>query len=276
MKIKTDNVQSFKAGMTLKLLKDFNRINIKEAENDFAKIGVDAKFRNNKFLCGSSVLTADILHEISGKYKLPFDFLPPAIRTYNEHNLVENVRKESGNSDAFCISDTKKVLLDEPPFIASSIFFNKKNNSSAIKEDIKSTFNGLSGYQSSTHFLHTVLHEWFHCIHNNLTFRKFGYEGNCPITKAQYGKPKASGLKKLLRRDIMFDVLLCYEDFVKKNISDYAAKNCLRSEIFAELMSKITAKSLNSKLEPITNPLDFIPKNLPKSIQRLLEETLEI
>ena len=94
--------------------------------------------------------------------------------------------------------------------------------------------------------------------------------------KAKFSRPKACGLKKLTEKDFMYDVLFMHQDNIEKNISAYAASTSSRSEIFAELMSKITAKSLNSRLEPVTNPLDFIPKNLPKSVQKLIQETLEI
>lgn len=271
MKIRTDNT-SFKSGLTLKLLRDFKKINVKEAESDFAQAGIDANFLENKFLCGSSVLTANILNEISGKYKLPFDFLPPAIRAYSDKNLVDT---ENKNCDGFCSCDTQMVLKNEPPFIGNSIFLNNITKS-ALKTNFLATIDGLCQIQSTTHFLHTVLHEWFHCIHHNLIFTKFGYEGDCPVLREKYYKQDAGGLEKLLRKDNMYSVKLLYSDKVKKYISEYAVDTSLRSEIFAELMSKITAKSLDKKLNIIKNPLDNIPQKLPPVIKMYIEEMLEI
>ena len=79
MEINVNKVQSFKGGLTPKILNDFRNINVKKVEEDFSSVGVDARFLNNKFISGSSVLVANILNEISGKYKLPFDFLAVSI-----------------------------------------------------------------------------------------------------------------------------------------------------------------------------------------------------
>lgn len=273
MKISNNtNKPAFKYGLTYQLFKDFKHINIKEAEADFAKIGVDANFLNNKFICGGSVLTADILDNIASKYKLPFDFLPPAIRAYQESNLAVGT---ANNCDGFCIIDTKRVLKDEPSFIGNSIFFNDINKS-ALKVNLKSIFDGMTKIISASHFLHTFLHEWFHCIHQNLIFQKYGYEGNCPVLKEQYSKQGACGLDILSKHDILFDALFNYQEDVGKLISDYAAEYCFKSEIFAELMSMITAKSLDRKLNPTKNPLDNLPKNLPLCIKNMVEELLNI
>lgn len=272
MKITPDKT-NFKSGLTSKLLRDFHRINIPNSEAHFAKMGINARFLDNKFVCGGSMLTANILQEISAKYKLPFNYLPHAIRVYKDQNL-SNIDYQ--NSDAFCTCDTEIVLKDEPQFLSSSLFFNDSKNKSAIKTNIQASFAGFFKGQSSTHFLHTILHEWFHCIHNNLIFKKFGYEGDSPEMLEKYGKEGACGLKKLVKEDFKFDILLIHNDIIAKTISEYAAETCSCSEIFAELMSMITAKSLNRKLQPTTNPLDYIPKNLPKSVHELIEETLEI
>lgn len=273
MKITNNNTQPiFKSGLTYKLYKDFKHINVKEVESDFSKINIDAKFLNNKFIAGASVLTANILNDVSSKYKLPFDFLPPAIRSYKEDNIVSG---DADDSEGFCIVDTKRVLKDEPSFIGTSIFFNDKNKS-VLKENFVSTVVGLLNYNSSGHFLHTILHEWFHCIHQNLVLKKHGYEGNCPVLKERYFKPNACGLRILEKRDVMRGVRLCYQSEVAKLISDYAAENCFKSEIFAELMSMVTVKSLDSHLNPIKNPLDNIPKKLPVLIKQKVEELLEV
>lgn len=255
---------TFKSGLTPKLLQDFNAINVRNAEANFAKIGIKANLFENKFVCGCSMLTADILQEISAKYKLPFNYLPPAIRVYKDSELFY---EEDKKCYGICAFNTTKILKDEQPFIAGSLFFNGKWNSADTIEDLK--------HVSTNHFLHVTLHEWFHCIHTNLIFKNFGYEGDCPVISEKYGKKGGSGLKKL-HEDFMYDIFYIHKNKVAKYISKYAASQCCLTEIFAELMSKITVKSLNSKLQPTTNPLDYIPKDLPKSIKKCLKETLEI
>lgn len=275
MKIRANNSPTFKTGLTIKLLKDFKNINIQEAEADLASAGIDAKFLNNKFICGSSVLTANILNEISGKYKLPFDFLPFSIRAYKDKDLaIESVKKCHG----FCNTNTKKILKDEPPFIGTSLFFNTSFLSSPVFVDINTTIYGFLNYLSSPHFLQIFLHEWFHCIHNNLIYKKHGYEGNCPVLRAKYYKPKAKGLYITQDKDVIARSFLNpkFRARISKLVSKYAGDNCLYSEFFAELMTKITTKSLNSKLEPVQNPLDNIPKELPSQLKKYIERTLNV
>ena len=275
MKISNDKTSTFKAGLTPELFRDLNKINIKDVEADFAKIGVDANFADNKFICGSSVLTANILGEISAKYKLPFDYLPFAIRAYNDKNLIyDDVKKCEGFSNA----DTKRILKNDPPYIGTSIFFNDTILHSPILTDIRTTIRGLSKYCSSAHFLHPIIHEWFHCIHDNIVYKSQGYEGNCPVLKAKYFKPEANGLDMLQDGDIMYDVALDnkLQNLIKRLVSKYAAYNYKYSEFFAELMTMITIKSLDFKLNPIKNPLDNIPQKLPKNLKFYIEAALNI
>ena len=275
MKIMENNSPSFKTGLTTKLLKDFKNININEKEAEFAAKGIDAKFLNNKFICGSSILTAEILNEVSGKYKLPFDFLPFSIRAYNDKNLaLESVKKCRG----FCNTNTKKILKDEPPFIGTSLFFNNSFLNFPILFDIDTTINGLLNYLSSPHFLQLFFHEWFHCIQNNLIYKKHGYEGKCPVLRAKYYKPKADGLYITQDRDVIAGSFLNpkFRAKVSKLVSKYAGNSCLYSEFFSELMTKITIKSLDSKLRPVKNPLDNIPRELPASLRKYIERTLNV
>lgn len=275
MKITENNSPSFKTGLTPRLLKKLKNINIKEADANFVSKEVDAKFLNNKFICGGSVLTANILNEISEKYKLPFDFLPFSIRAYKDKDLaIESVKKCRG----FCNTDTKKILKDEPPFIGMSLFFNNSFLKSPIYFDINTTIDGFLNYLSSPHFLQIFLHEWFHCIHNNLIYKKHGYEGNCPVLRAKYYKPKAKGLYITQDKDVITRSFLNpkFRTRISELVGKYAEDPCLYSEFFAELMTKITTKSLNSDLKPVQNPLDNIPKELPSQLKRYIEQTLNV
>lgn len=274
MNIKVENNKfNFKSGLTSKLLKDLKRVNISEVERDFAKIGVDAKFLNNKYLAGASVLTADILYNISAKYKLPFEALPYAIRAYSDDNLLD---EEYYKSIGFCSVDTKKILKDEPCFIGNSLFFNDLLNKIPFLINIENSFRNFMGVQSSSHFLHAILHEWFHNIYNTLIYKTHGYEGECPILKARFGKQNADGLEILQNKDFFTNEFSLYEDEISTQISEYAVSERLISEVFAETMSKIVAESLDKNLNIIKNPLDNIPKNFPSKIKKFLEKTLEV
>lgn len=274
MKINYDNKnQTFKSGLTYKLFKDIKNVNIKKSESDFAKLGVDANFLENKLICWSSVSINNILNDISSKYRLPLDFLPPAIRVYKESSIIY---KSSQGNDGFCLVEKEPVLKGELPFAANSIFFNDWNKNILI-HNLFSTIYRLQNYNSTGHFLHTFLHEWFHCIYQNLFFKQHGYEGNDPALREKYYRPDASGISSLKYNDKMWDVYFYHKKEVEDKISSYAVETeCSSAEIFAELMAKITAMSLDKNLNVTKNPLDNMPKDLPKSVTDMVEELLNI
>ena len=47
-------------------------------------------------------------------------------------------------------------------------------------------------------------------------------------------------------------------------------------EVFAELMTKITAESLSKDLKVIKNPMDNIPKDFPELYKKETEKILNI
>ncbi len=260
---------NFTSGLTGKILKDIKHINISQAEEDFAKIGVDADFDGKKFICTKFVLAANILADISGKYKLPFDFKPYAIRTFKKKDLI----MPEDNALGFCNYDTKSVLKDEPPFIGMSIFINKNNNNILLSEFLNN-YEKFTNWKSTSHFLGTTLHEWFHCIQQNLVYKQKGYEGNCPILRKEYYKENAKGLA--LTELLMNFPYIPEREKIQTLIGRYAASSNSLIEIFAELMAKITVESLNKNLQIVKNPLDNIPKDLPFSIKLKIEELLKV
>ena len=271
MIIRNNNLHStnFKSGLTLKLIRDIRNINVAEAEADFAKFGIDANFKDSKTICANFVMASNILKDISEKYKLPFDFNPPAIRVYNNKELID---KEDKSSIGFCSVDTKRVLKDEPPFIGGSVFMNKKKNGLLTNDLINSDLGYMTNWRSSSHFLASTLHEWFHCIHQNLIFKQKGYEGNCPVLKGMYGKEGANGLS-------VIGVLSNLPDISAKaaeSIGKYAVFSRSMLEVFAELMAKITAEALDKDLNVVKNPMDNIPKEFPNVYKKQIEEILKI
>ena len=271
MKIQSNNFQNtnFKSGLTLKLIRDIRNINVAEAELDFTKLGVDADFKNSKTICANFVMASNILKEISEKYKLPFDFNPPAIRVYTNKELIDEDDKKS---IGFCSIDTKRILKDEPPFIGGSIFMNRRMNGLLTNDLINADFGFLTNWRSSSHFLATTLHEWFHCIHQNLIFKQKGYEGDCPVLKEMYHKEGANGLDSL---DLQSN-LPGISTKVAESIGKYAVFSRSMLEVFAELMAKITAEALDKNLNVVKNPMDNIPKNFPESYKKQIEEVLNI
>ena len=270
MKVSEYNNVNFKSGLTRKIIKDILSTDVAKAEADFAKIGADTDFKGKKSVCANFIYATNILNEISEKYKLPFDFVPYAIRLYRTKEL-----EKPFSFFAFTINDSGKVLKNEPSFIGGSIFVNNFG-SGIFENNFITNIDYMKGRRSSSHFLANTFHEWFHVIHMDLMYKKYGYEGECPILRKEYHKECTNnkGLKKyesLAKRDLSE----VPKEF-KKYVGRYAIKSNSMLETFAELMTKITTEALDKDLNVIKNPLDNLPKNMPKDIKYELERLLDI
>ena len=264
-----NNKLNFKSGLTGKIIKDILSTNVAKIESDFAKIGAEADFKGKKSVCANFVYATNILYEISERYKLPFNFVPYAITVYKNNELIN---KEEFL--AFAINDTGKILKNKPPYIGGSLFINDKG-SGIFNNNFTITEHYILGKRSTPHFLANTFHEWFHLIHMDLIYKKYGYEGACPVLSKEY---KKVGVNKGLKKYESLDNRDCstFPKSFKKYIGDYAIKKNSYLEVFAELMTKITTLSLDKNLKVIKNPLDNLPKNMPPNIQYELERILEI
>lgn len=265
-KINYDNTV-FKSGLTGKIIKDIKNTDIYKQELDFAERGIQADFLNSKTICANFAYVSDILDEISGRYKLPFHYNPPAIQVYKKNELIEQQKNTSG----FCIPDSREVIKGESKYIGSSIFMDKNANG-LFTNNLLADLNYLTNWHPSSHFLSTTLHEWFHCIHINLILKKKGYEGKCPILKTKYYKENANGLDSINIQSNLFGISTKVAD----NIGRYAVFSRSMLEVFAELMTKITADSLNKDLKVVKNPMDNIPKDFPEFYKKQIEMILNI
>ena len=269
MNIQNNNQITFKSGLTYNLLKDIKNIDVAKTGLDFAKMGIDTDFRGSKPICAYFVYAANILADIAGRYKLPFDFVPPAIQVFKQNELID----KTDRAVAFCNIDTKKVLKDKEPFIGTSIFMGEENNN-VPKIEFLLLKNKLTGNKKTSHFLSVALHEWFHCIHENLVFNKYGYEGSCPVLKSKYGKEDARGLDVIsVQTNLPF---LPFGKDLRNAVGGYAASSRSMFEVFAELMTRITVEALDKKINVIKNPMDNMPKKLPKFYKTKIEEILNI
>jgi len=269
MNIQKNNSISFKSGLNRSILKEIKNIDVAKAQIDFAKMGVDADFRGSKPICANFVYAANVLSDIAGKYKLPFNFVPPAIRVFKHEELID----KNDKALAFCNIDTKKVLKEEEPFVGTSVFMGEENSNIPLMEFL--LLKGkIIGSKKTAHFLSVALHEWFHCIHENLIFKKFGYEGSCPILSERYGKEGAKGLDVIsIQTNLPF---LPFGKVLQKEVGRYAASSRSMFEVFAELMTRITVEALDKNINVIKNPLDNMPKKLPYFYKRKIEEILNI
>ncbi len=271
--MKTQNIYiqntNFKSGLTCKIIKDIKSTNVAKAQEDFKKIGMNADFKGKQAICANFVYATNILYDLSEKFKLPFDFVPYAVRVYENKELCK-----PGEYRAFSINDTGKILTDEPSFIGGSIFFNS-NHSGLFQSNQLADKDYKNGRRSSSHFLTNTLHEWFHTIHMDLMYKKLGYEGECPILRDEYHKEGVNNGLTEYERLSNVDLKDLPESF-KRYIGSYAIEENSLLEVFAELMTKITTDSLDKNLNVIKNPLDNLPKDLPEKVKFELERTLDI
>ena len=246
----------FKSGISPKIKKAIQEIKIANIENAFKKdYGVDANFGENKICTFGFASVINIIEECCEKFKLSFFALPPKIRAFKRIDL-----KDTKLPNNFCITDTRCVLRQEPPFELRSIFVNMSDN--ILEFDNLLDVQYMAKKRSSSHFLSEYIHEWMHNIHLDLIFNKYGYEGNCPYAKSLYPSNGATGLKKVSEMSVPL------ENSIRKNAQDAFGSHSQISklELFAEGMTKLITDSIDKKtLSVRKNPLDGLNK-LPKNI----------
>ena len=107
-------------------------------------------------------------------------------------------------------------------------------------------------------------------------YKKYGYGGKCPILKQEYDRRGKTnkGLDKYENLDNRN--LSALPSSLKKYLGKYAIKSSSMLELFAELMTRITAEALDKDLRVVKNPLDNLPKDLPKDVKYEFERIIDI
>ncbi len=256
-------------GLNKNIIKQINKADIRFIEHAFLNnYNIDANFSNNKISAGYFALILNIFEELSVRYKLPFDALPPRIRCFNSDKLVS---KNIGN--AFCITDTKKIFVDESPFEMRSIFI--KHIDSCINDAKKIYKDYKNNLRSSGHFLSQGIHEWCHNIHIDKIMKTYGYDGNSQNLQIYYNKKTISNPQGL---QVIFNFNKPIKDSCNKqeiinSIGTYAATS--KMEFFAEFLTKLITDSLNSKtILPSCNPMDKLYK-YSNHLQKLFKTLFE-
>ena len=271
-KIGTDT--NFKSGTTFKILKTVNTINVKNKEQDLLSRGIKADFKDNKSVCADFTFAFDILEKLSEQFKLPFFYKPPVIQVYNDKEIIFADDKQNLGIH---IREKNVYLKKNKAFKEGTILINEDFNKNHISNDINSSMRGWEKLFSTGHFLHVTLHELMHNMELNQIYKKHGYRGLDKDLRKKYHKQFTPDLGKVMDETYNLMSLTRNERlFLKNDVSFYALCSRKWPEIYAELMTKLIVKSLNKKLIPVKNPLDFLPKYCPKYFKDLLEETLEV
>lgn len=266
---RTEQKISFKSGLTPSIVGKAAKYSVKNIEQNFKTIGVDADFRNNRAIAYCCGLVSDIFDTLTTKYKLPFGAKPPSLTAYNDWELVNYYDR---GCLGFCLPDSAKILEDKGIYETRSIFYNDKLLKTLKDMDNEAERNYNSGFNSTNHFLHTIIHEWVHNIHNDLLYKAFGYDGRCPKTLQRYNNangynydpnPFVSGINHA-RWMQNFRYTPEQRKIIKREISEYASGRTTPSgtiqggnpfELIAETVTKEVVNSLDAEtLMPTRNP----------------------
>ena len=271
MKIKNSSGLNFQSGLTEAIKHEVKTIDTKALETQWLDVcGVDAKFADNKALASCFTYILNLCQDAFNKFSLPLNYLPPRIRVFEPDELIEPVEK---NCLGFCITDTDKVLKNEPPFELCSVFFKNQYDDFDYIDNL-SELGRKKSKSSSSHFLAHILHEWMHNIHLNLIFYKNGYEGKCPYAKEVYNNkfffPHGFEKIKWLEKDKFTSR---QKKIIKETIGSYAATS--RLELFPEVMVKLITGVIDSNTMTLRqNPMDNL-KTLPGFVQSFIKKELE-
>ena len=260
---------SFKAGLTPKIKENFAKLSAPGIAQSFRTVGVDADFGYNRPIACCCAATNDIFDCLCRNYNLPFWAKPPSIRLFNKDNvLFPDMQYTLG----FCLTDSSPVLKNQPTFEVRSVFYNDKYKS--LNDIDKEAENNYQiRWNSTNHFLHTYIHEWVHNIHDDMLYRTFGYDGNCPRARARYNtvnglpydpNPFVNGVLYLTRKIFPKKYTNEEREKIVKEVSHYAAGRIYPDgtssggnpfEVVAEYITKKVVDSLDENtLMPKRNP----------------------
>ncbi len=246
--------------------------------------GITASFDKNDVMAKCCTFTANIFDHLNTKYKMGLSF-PTTINVIDFNKVTyKEIRDgmKTGNAPVgLQIFDTTEILPGKI-FPLRSLFF---------RSDIKdincisnmADYNKKEGFWSTSHFLGIFIHEWCHNAHIDYLYRKFGYDGTCPIGLRMYntkeGKqydpnPYVKGtfeVKELQNKTFNEE----QKQIIKKYVSGYAAGAITVEgkkaggtpfELVAENMTNLIVESLHEyTLLPTYNP--FGSKNSSRDVK---------
>lgn len=261
------NIVSFKAGLNNKILNQEKITKPDKIQEIFGKYGIETDFDKNKTISYANMICLEIFDSIKKRFNINYN-MPPAIFAYQSRYLIEK------NSVNFCIPDTTNVLSNDYPFLGRSIFFNECKNLKQINNITDRLYKNKE--ISSPHFLSPFIHEWFHSIHLDSIYSKYGYGGNCDVMKEIY--PSKTKLKSgySILKELETKTLQKQENMVVYDVlGKYSTQTTNQYlEIFSETLTMAICKSLDG-LKLIHNPLEVI-KNTPNEFQKIFLKVLKL
>lgn len=256
---------SFTSGVNYNIVKSFAMNSPKGIENILKnEYGINANFEGNKYVASCCAAVADIFETLSKKYDLPFMAKPPNIRMFNKNTLLD---QRNSDSLAFCLTESGPVLKNEPFFELRSLFLSDKYKTLQEIDNVAEN-NFATRWNSTSHFLHTYIHEWVHNVHDDILYKIFGYDGPCPFARQRYNtyngyyydpNPNINGVRYLTGDLFNASYTDAEKAVIREKISGYAAGK------YDENGKKIGG-----------NPFEFIAEYVTKKIVEVLDpDTLQ-
>ncbi len=261
-----NNSINFTSGINRNLLANCLVFDVKDYEQRLESNGINASFRQDKV----AAFCLNKVNNIFNKLKSTnFKFIFPHFQVFTQAQLINKIPNL-----AFCLPETQLVLKNELSFETGSIFQKKMNSLEELNFIIDNDYK--NGKRSSGHFLAEIIHEIMHGIFIDRIYKKYGYDGQCPITEAKYPvkNPNISGVAKM--QELQTKVFSAKENgLIEEFLGEYSThpKNQYH-EVFAEFFTKLICDTLseNSAL-PIKNPSELL-KKYPKELLDIISKIL--
>lgn len=239
-----ENFIAFKSGISRKNKKDFAKISISKAEDEFLRSKTHAKFKNNQQIAVLNLLISSFLKNNDTLFEVDLKLSPPRIRVFDKNEEYCPL------PDTFCLKRDKKIIKNENIYPQKSILFkNIPRNFDEINNLTEELYR--KRLISSDNFLHMALHEWAHSLH--LAYLEKNTEN---IKNIEYDN---------LEKEIIGEFLGEYA---------YNNSNPVSQEVVAEAFCKILAETLSKKSFAQDKSLDETLASYPKEFIALVEKSL--
>ena len=264
--INLNNSVNFKSHLTPQIMRAIRKTDVAAVEDTFkGNYCIDLNCQSNKFFAFCFARTLNIFEELSERFNLPFQALPPQIRVYANKETVD----KKFFTRNMCLLDLSPVFKKEPLYELRSILAENKS-ATKVNNEVNVTYR--AHMQSSSHFLSDVIHEWMHNIHFDLIYKKYGYSGRSLLGKKLYPSQKPTG-KKVMKRYDQYRPDELKRRPIYETLGAYSTRSHSKLEIFAESFTKVITEALDKNLNVTRNPLDGIV-TFPQILKKFIESQL--
>ena len=255
---KTKNIR-FTSGLSKKDIRFLNAVSTDSAEMYFKKACmIKTDFNGNQTFSVLNLLCKNILTKLQHSRvfdNIPFNSNPNSIKVFNANETARRY------PDTFCISTTKKIIKNQPPYKPISLFFyNDKISLEEMNEAAQIA--KKNGFNSNDNFLSFTMHEWMHGVHLNYLYKKNNFDEQKVIDE----------IKKI--KEINFSN---YEkSIIQEYLGEYVFNNGKINpmEVAAEGLNKIICSCLSKDKVLIASSIDESAHNLQTELIAIIKKAI--